>query len=223
VALPAGLLVSLDALGAALAVVVAAFFARSWRRSGAPMHLLFAAGFALVALGTAAVSSSQFELQRRPEVWDALRIAGHTSGALVLVFAYLSARHRGDARPWEVLGVAAAAGGLFMAFLYVVPPFGVLPDVGEALLYAHVVQFLCYAGCVAFSLEGFRHNPRLSYALVPAGFLAWMFSKYTWMVIDVSDSEAAVGLIYVWRFLALGLFLTALLLPVPRRDAPAAA
>jgi hypothetical protein len=216
VALTPAALVLLDLMGAALAVVIAAFFAASWRRSGDNTHLLFMVGFLLLAGGVAASSTSQFDLQRPAEAWDALRVAAHTSGALVLAFAYLSASRHGDARPWTVVGWVAAGMGLLFAVLYwLVPPSAALPSLTSASFAAHAVQFVAYAACVALSLEGFRRRPALDNALVPTAFLAWAFSKYTWLLIDVSADTALVPFVLVWRFAALGLLLLALALPPP--------
>ena len=117
-------IVLLDFVACALTLFVAGFFAVTWRRLGNSLHLLFAVGFGLVALGYTGVFTSEFELTRKGELWDAVRFAGHTGGALVIAFAYMSARQHGTARPWRVLGWSIAALGILMVLLYLaVPPF----------------------------------------------------------------------------------------------------
>lgn len=219
-ALPFGAFLALDALAAALTLAVVGFFALAWRRTRAPLHLLFATGFGLVALGFLAVSTSEFDLAREAEAWDAWRLASQTCGALVLLFGYLSARRHGAARPLQAVGWAVAAVAVLVLLLYlVVPPTAELPRLDQAFVAAHLVQFLAYVGCVALSLEAYRRLPTAPNALVPAAFLAWSFSKYTWLLIDLSAAHALVPLVFVWRFSAIALLVTAIALPV-RRGAP---
>lgn len=213
-ALPLAGLVALDALAALLLLGVAGFFVASWRRSGEPLHLLFAVGFGLVALGISAVFTAQFDLARRFEAWDALRLVGHTGGALVLALAYGSARLHGVARPARVLGWAAAAVAVLVALLYVaLPPAFDLPNLADAFAAAHAVQFVAYLACVGLSLEGFRRAPTLENAFVPAAFLAYAFSKWTWLLIDLTADLEVVPFVLLWRFTAIGLLLAAVLSP----------
>lgn len=226
-AVPLGALVALDAVATLLTLAVAGFFALTWRRSGAALHLLFAVGFGLVALGYVAVSTSEFDLARESAAWDAWRLALQTGGALVLLCGYLSARRHGAAKPLQALGWAAAAAGVvFLALYLLAPPASGLPSPERAFTVAHGVQFLAYLGCVALSMEAYRRAPSMVNALVPAAFLAWGFSKYTWLLIDLTAAQDLVVLVYAWRFGAILLLLGALALPVraARRevhDAPA--
>lgn len=219
---PLGAFVLLDVLAAVLTLGVVAFFAAAWRRSGAPLHLLFAAGFGLVGAGFLAVSTSQFDLARTGEAWDAFRLATQTGGALTLLLAYLSARRHGAARPLQVLGWLAAAGGLGLLALYLlVPPADALPPLDDAFAFAHAVQFGAFLGCVALSLEAYRRSTGPAGALVPGAFLLWALSKYTWLLIDLTAAQDLVPLVFVWRFGAIALLLLAVGLParaLRRRD-----
>jgi len=217
VAYPAVALVSLDVAAAVLTGLVALFFGRTWRRTDDSLHLLFGVGFGLIALSFLAVSTSQFDLARPGEDWDAMRIAGQTGGALVLVFAYLSARRSGTARPWQVLGwLVAAALALFAGLYWAAPPYAALPTLYESFATAHAVQFAAYIGCAVMAFAGYRAAPSTDRALVPAAYLAWAFSKYTWFAIDVTGSEVVVPLVFAWRFAAIGLLLLAVALPARR-------
>lgn len=210
-------LVTLDAISAGLAFLVAGFFIASWRRSRNDLFLLHAVGFALTAIGFLAVSQSEFDPAAEATRWDALRLAGRTGGALVLVFAYASARRHGSARPLRVLAwVAAAGGALLVAFYWGVPPRASLPPLEDSLVLAHVVQLVAFLGCVVLSSSSYRREPRADLALVPGAFVAWALTQYTWILIYISDEQAIVPFVYGWRFLALALLLAALALPARR-------
>ncbi|HWG89745.1 MAG TPA: hypothetical protein VNZ52_02755 [Candidatus Thermoplasmatota archaeon] len=215
------LLVGLDLVSLLLEVVVAAFFLQTWRRTGNATHLLFAIGFFLLALGTGAVSSSALDLLRNVETWDGLRMGGQTGGALVLFFSYASMRRGGHANILRVAAATIAFAASLMVILYVfVPPFLEVPSLESMAVVADAVQFLAYAGCVAFASITYRRVPQPEYLLVPGAFMLLALSKYTWVLIDLSHAINLVGFVYVWRILALGLLLGALLLP--RRPRPEA-
>ena len=119
-----------------------------------------------------------------------------------------------------MLAAAAAASGALVAVLYlVVPPAAGLPRLITILPAAHFVQFLAYLVCAVLAGAGLRQSPSLDHALVPAAFLAYCFSKYTWMLIELADAPALVPAIFLWRFLALGLLLAAIVLPMRRASA----
>lgn len=209
---------ALDLLSAALLAVLVAFFARSWRRSGEPLHLLFAVGFGLIAAGVASVSTSAFDLARPVDAWDALRFAGYSGGAFVLFFAYLSRRRHGVARPARALAWSAAAGALMVVALYfLLPPEAQLPVLADVFALAHAAQLLAFLGCATLALPAFLRAPRLDHALVPAAFLLFALSKYTWLLIDVTGVLQVVPIVFLWRFLGVGLLLLAVGLPSPRR------
>ena len=209
------LYLALDVLASLLTLGVVGFFAALWRRSGHNLHLLMVAGFLLVASGFLGVSASEFNLQGEPDNWHALRFVGHTAGALVLVLAYASAHQHGAARPWRVAAWTVAIMGLILAALYwLAPPVSPLPRLQNAFVVAHAVQFAAYAACAAYASSAFRRHPSFDRALVPAAFVSWALSKYTWLLIDLSRAQEVVPFVYAWRFLAIGLLLAALFLPV---------
>lgn len=218
---------ALDAVAALLTLAVAGFFARIWRATGSALLLLFAVGFGLVGLGYVGVSVGRFDLAQPVGAWDALRVAGQLGGALVLLFAYVSHRVHGSPRPWSVLAWAAAGSSVVVAALFwALPPFASWPAFGQALPILHGLMFLAYAACAALALPGLLQHPTLDRALVPAAFLAWAATKYTWMLIDLMPRGAAADfapLVYVWRFLALGLLLAAIGLGGGARRSRAAA
>jgi hypothetical protein len=73
------------------------------------------------------------------------------------------------------------------------------------------------------ALPSLLARPRLDRALVPAAFLAWAATKYTWLLVDLSGALQLVPFVYAWRFLAIGLLLAALLVPTRGRGGPAEA
>ncbi|MCA1813656.1 MAG: hypothetical protein LC624_06865 [Halobacteriales archaeon] len=208
------LFVALDAVSAVLTLIVALFFARIWRLTGSALLLLFAVGFGLVGVGYFGVSVSQFDLAAPIGAWDALRIAGQLGGALVLLFAYVSHRVHGSPRPWTVLAWSAAGLSAIGALLFwAMPPFAQSPRLGEALPVLHGLMFLAYVACAVLALPGLLKQPTLDRALVPAAFLAWAATKYTWMVLDLlpqASTERLAPLVYCWRFLAIALLLAAI-------------
>lgn len=209
--------VVLDAVSAVLTLIVAAFFLQLVWATRESLHLLFAVGFLLLGLSFTSVAASELNLTVAPLEIDAFQLSGQLAGALVLLMGYLSVRRHGRARLWIALAWAAAAAGLFFAVLYlVVPPFLTLPDLATSIPYAEGLMFLSFAGCAAMAASGFARHPTLDRVLVPAAFACLAATKYTWLLFDLSGSLSIVPFVYVWRFLALGLFLFAIRLP-PRR------
>lgn len=207
-------LVALDILSSLLTFVLVGFFLLTWRRSGRTHHLLMAIGFFLVAASFAAASTSQFNLAGPTAFFDALRIAGQTGGALVLAFTYLSLHRHGAARPGLVAAWAlAAAAILFVTVYLLVPPFASLPAPSATFAWAHATMAVAYLLCTWYSAGAFKRGPVATNLLVPGAFLCWALTKYTWFLIDVSGAQDLVPYVYVWRFLALGLLLSALILP----------
>jgi hypothetical protein len=209
---PAGTLVVLDAVSAVLTLAVAAYFLRLWSGTRHPLHLLFSLGLALVGASYTTVSASAFDLGHTPEGWDQLRIAGQVGGALVIFFAYTSARSS-NGRPYLALGYAAAGLSLLFAILYfAIPPVFTFPDMRTALVISHFVTtfaWLASAVLAVSSVSGWGPD-RL---LVPMAFVAFAVSKYSWLLQDISGDPILIPYIYPWRFLGIVLLLAALLLP----------
>jgi hypothetical protein len=214
VAAPAAF-VLLDSAAALLTLVVAAFFLRVSSITRSSQHLLFGVGFALVGVGYVGVSVSQFDLAQPLGSWDGLRIAGQLGGALVLLSAYVSHRRHGSPRVWVALGWAAAGVSAVGALLFwALPPFAQWPGFDQALPLLHGLMFLAYAACAVLAARGALQQPSLDRALVPAAFLAWAATKYTWMIVDLlprTDTAYTIAwLVYAWRFLAIALLLAAI-------------
>ena len=217
------LLMGLDVVSALLTLLVAAFFVRSWRRTGLDLHLLMAAGFALVGASFLGASVTHYGLVPEDGFVHAARATGQLGGALVLAFAYITARWRGRATPWLVGGWVLVAMSVLGAFLYAADPFGSFPPATEMYPFAHALMVVAYGICAWLSLRGAWARPGLDRLLVPFGFVAWGLTKYTWLLIDLSGAQGLAPFVYAWRLAAIGLFLAAVALP-PRpeaRNAPA--
>jgi hypothetical protein len=210
----APLYVALDALSAAATLSIVGFFLRTWRRSGAALHLLMAVGFLLVAGSYALVAASEFDLAGPAGAIDALRLIGQTFGAVVLALAYVASRGGRAASPLRVLAASAAlvAAGLAVGAL-LGAPFAQVASGRVASLSAHAAQALAFATCAWLSFRAFRRQPAAQRALVPGAFLLWTVMKYTWVLIDVSGAQELVGFAYASRFVAIGLLQLALWLP----------
>lgn len=200
---------ALDIVSAAMLLGLAGFFAVLWVRSRDTLPGLFAVGFALVGLGFPTVAASQSRLLDPAGTFDALRLASQTGGALILALAYLSARLHGSPRPVEVAAWAVAALCVGFALVYlVIPPIRALPRLDHLLGAGHAVMVACYAACTLLSAASFRHGARLELGLVPAGFLALAFAKYTWLLGDLGATSVS-GLAYSWRLVGLVLLILA--------------
>lgn len=215
------LLLWLDLVSAAAVLGIAACFGLAWWRLRGPLPMLLCVGFALLGVGILTVSTSEFDLGASGPGADLLRLATHTSAALVLAFAYVDAR-TGRSRPWRALAWASAGTGLVVALLspFLVPQVSFDPR--REWLVAHAVQALAYAACFLLSSAALLRRPSLRGALVPLGFLAYAISKYTWTLIDLTGDKGLVPYVYAWRFLMIGLLLWALL-PALREGGPARA
>jgi hypothetical protein len=204
----------LDAVSAALTLAVAVYFARLWSVTRQPLHLLFSLGIALVGASFATVTASTFDLGRSPEIWDHLRIAGQVGGALVIMFAYASARATGRAKPLQSLGFAAAGLSLLFAILYFAIPPAFVFQTRSDFIVAHSVMGIAWAVTAVLALGGpsVAGRERL---LVPGAFVCFAFSKYTWLLVDVADAGLA-PFIYPWRFAGILLMIAAIMLPARR-------
>lgn len=210
-------LVALDALSGLLLGAVAWRFAAIAHRTRRALPLLFAAGLALLAMSYPTVARSHFDLEGRP-AWDALRIAGQTGGALVVLCAYLTARVFGRARPGLALGWALVALTLVLAILtYVVPPSGTLTATPGSLAVAHATTALAWMGAAALAGGRLAVDPRPQHALVPAAFAAMALGTVAWLAVDLGSEESLLVVVYVARFLGIGLLLAAV---APRVSAP---
>ena len=207
------LYLALDIVSAALTMMVAAGFFRLWRRTREALDLLVATGFLVIGVSFLGVAASQFDLGGNLLDVDALRLAGQTAGAFVVVFTYASVRRHGSARFWRTLGWTALAGGLVLAVLYLLPPFAALPDIETALPVGHGLMAAAFAACAAMSARGFSLHPSLDRTFVPVAFLALALTQYTWLLIDLASADSLAYLVYGWRFVALTLLLVALRLP----------
>ena len=205
---------ALDAVSAGLSLLIVGSFFRLWLRSRDSLHSLYATGFLIIGASFLSSAASEFNLAGPPLTVDAVQVSGPLVGAIVLLLAYVSFRRHGRARFWIVLAWTVSAVGLVFAFLYVVvPPFATLPDLGTYLPIAHAITFLVLLGCAGLSTRGFAKRPTVDRTLVPIGFLCLSLTKYTWLLFDLSRSEALPPFVYVWRLLGIAMFLLPIYLP----------
>lgn len=204
---------ALDVLAALGSLALAGFFAWSWARSRDDLHLLLAAGFALLAVSYPAVAVSHFAPGETIGRWDAARLAGQSAGALGLALAYAGRRARSGAA--RKAGWVVALGGVagLVAALLLSPPTQAV-DRRTALVAAHALQAAAFFACAAASTDGWRRRAVATRALVPAGFAALGASKLAWLLVDVGFPDGLVVAIYAGRFAGLVLLLLALGLPM---------
>lgn len=219
-------LLALDVASALLTLGLVAFFVRSWTRTRDDFHLLFAVGYLFLAVGFLVVSTGAFGRGAGASLADVTRMVLLLGGSLVLAFAYVSAGRHGAARAVEALAwTVAVLAGVLVAALAALPalPGGLPLDPVEPAFLA--VMTAAFAACAHLASRGTPRRPGLDRVLVPAAFGAWGLSKYTWLLVDLSDAVGLVPVVYLWRFAALGLFVAALGLPpaAPRTPAPAPA
>jgi hypothetical protein len=199
-----------DAASALLMGMVVLVFARLWFVTRSSLALLLAAGFALLGMGMATVSASVFDLGGATTRWDALRLVLQLSASLVLLLAYVSAHFHRTARPgfvaaWTIAGVGIVAATL----LLVVPPAFTWPDLATTMLVSHWVELVAYLGCAYLAGQGYLQRPAMERALVPAAFLAYAASKYTWLMVDTTSDLRLIPFVYAWRVACVGLLLVA--------------
>jgi hypothetical protein len=205
---------ALDLASMGLTLVVAGSFLLFWRLTGIRQHAFVGLGMLLVGVGLSAVSTSHFELSPEGDWADALRIAGHTGGALVLLFTYIGAQGGREPSVWQVLSGASAVGAVAVVFLYfVVPPSADLPSLLDAIVYAHALQAVAWLSCAWFAAAPLRRQLRADHALVPLAFTVWGLSRVVWLRIDVTGDDGLLPAIYALRFAALAMLIGALALP----------
>lgn len=206
-------LMGLDLVACAVTLLLVAFFLLEWGRLRDPASLLLAAGFALVAGSFLTISASTFDLDGSTAALDGARLAGQTGGAFVILLALLARRlPRGAAAlalGWSVVAASLVGAGAFASM-------AVRGDIPlRAFVPAHAAQTLAYACCVVLA-AGRGRGAALGRTLLPLGFVAWALSKFTWLLIDLTEGVDLVPYVYALRFAALALMLLALL---PREDA----
>lgn len=212
------LLVVIDVVsGIAMLGLAAAFFAL-WRFTRDALHLLFGLALAVLAVGISIVSASEFDVARASEIADGVRIIGQTAAPLMLATAYWFARIDRPVNAWGIALASLAVATAFAALAYVLPPAGgfAMGSLRNTFLLSHALQFVLYLALVVLSARSFTRRPGTRRALVPVAFLAYAFSKYTWVLIDVQGDTRLVPAIYFWRFLMLGLLVAALAMPFLR-------
>lgn len=206
-------LVALDIVSALFMAVVAVQLAWAAVMTRRATPALLAAGLGIVAVTYPTVAASQLDLGRQPDVWDHLRIVGQTGGALVILFAYLSSRRTGHARPLLVVGWTAAAVTLLYAFLFfALQPMGTFPPLQDDLAAAHVLMAIAYALTAGLAASSGR-----SPTLVPVAFGGLTLTKIAWIFVDLgARSSVLLYGLYATRLFALGALFIATL-PLARR------
>jgi len=215
---PVALFVGLDVVSALLTLALGALLVRTWALTRAPIALLLGVAFILLGASYATVTASQFDLGRSPDLWDELRLAGQTGASLVLFLTYLSSRASRNPVPFRVLAGAVGALTVAVGLLDVVLPSlsARIPE-RQYFLGAHLVMAMAFGACAFMAARGFGQHPTRDRALVPLAFLFFAISKYTWFIIDLTRSDAPVGLIYAWRFAGIALLGFALVRPLAGR------
>lgn len=213
----ASLYIALDVVSALLTLSIAAFFATTWRTTRKPLHLLLAVGFVLVGASRPFVAISRGEVAGLSPELASVRILAHSAGALVLALSYLGLHRYGSPRPILVLGWTAVLGVVLALVTSLLAPALGEPRVPATwVAVIDVGGMIAYVVCAALSTSGFRRHPTLDRALVPAAFLAWGASSYTWLLLDLGGTDFLVPFAYVWRFVGLSLLLVAIRPPFKR-------
>lgn len=199
--------VALDVLSMVLCVAVAAGFlwVLHWSRQG--LHAQVAAGFTLLGTGYFFVAMGHFS-GGDGDLLNVARLFLQMTGVLTLLLAY--ADYHGAQRPHPLAVAVGAVGGAtaLAAVLYIIPPFGL--HVSPAYFAtAYAMMALAFLGCTLLSGYGWHRRPTWGRAMVPLAFLFLTFSSYTWVIISISPSDAALPIVYAWRLAALGLMLWA--------------
>ena len=224
-ATPPAAYVALDAVSALTTLIVAGLIFRIWTRLREPIHLLLALGFLLVGLSFFSVGASQFNLADTVAPWDGLRLAGQLGGAAVIFFAYVG---RGARLRYPImipLGWTTAAATVFIAAaVWIMQASSRGAHYDRLFAPAHALMMAFYAGVTALSARRLLRRPALENALVPIAFGSWFLTKYTWLIVDLSGSDAPIPFVYAWRLAAIACLMAAVLLPVePTRGPPHAA
>lgn len=204
-------LATVDLVIGAIALVVAAWFLVAWRKLGEPALFLFALGLGLKGVGYALGGAGEFDVAHRAATaGESIRLAVIFAGNVIMVTAYLGGHGR---RTWLVLGWILAGAALLLAALDVlVPPLGQV-DLVTVSTAMHASVALANVGCAVLAAQGFRASPRPGRALVPAAFLLWGLSNYTWLLIDLGAPPYLGIWVQAWRLLAVLLMLAALVGP----------
>ncbi|GEM_PF-3906929 len=204
---------AIDLAVGALALLVAVWFLVAWRRIGEPPFLLFAVGLALKGVGYALGDPAEFAIAHRAATpLESVRLACLFAGNLVMVAAYLGGQGHAR-RAWLVGGWGVAAAALVLAALdLLVPPLGEV-DLATLSPALHGLAALANVACAVLASQGFRASPRPTRALVPAAFLLWGLSNYTWLLIDLGAPSSFGAWVQAWRFLAVLFMLAALIVP----------
>lgn len=218
-------LVAVDLLSSLAMMSVAIAFFALWRRSRSSLHLLFAFAFATLAAGMSTVSTSEFDLTGASPLVDTVRIVTHTAAPLMFALGYWSHRRERPIPTWRVVAISFGVATVLGLLVWAAPPTGSvsLGSTRNAFVAAHALQFVLYLGVVVLSSGSLLRAPSWRRALVPLGFLAYAFSKYSWILIDLSGDTGLIAFIYFWRFTMLALLLLALMGPFLRGDDHAAA
>lgn len=201
----------LDLAVGIVALLVAGWFLVAWRRMGAPAFLLFAVGLGLKGVGYALGGPDEFVVAARPATaLETARLAILFAGNLIMVTAYLGGHGR---RGWLAAGWGLAGAALVLAALdLLVPPLGEI-DLSILSPSLHGAVALANVACAVLAAQGFAASPRPSRALVPAAFLLWGLSNYTWLLIDLGAPSGFGLWVQAWRLLAVLFMLAALVVP----------
>ena len=214
--------VALGVFALVLATVVAAVFARGWRRTQDPLHLLVALSFVLLGVSFL-VTTGLLDSLLSPGAALAARVAGQVAGGLLLLFGYTSVRRYGSARIGLAFVWTALTGMALVTIVYISSRAeGHFPSVGSVDLVGSLVLSASFALCGVMSFSGFIRHPMLERGLVPAAFLAFALENYTWLFLGTTHPSIAL-LPHLWRLTGLSLLLAAVWTPSRHRGPSGAA
>ena len=216
-----GVLAALDAVSTLLALLVALFFLRVWRKSRMGLDLLLTCSFGLLALAQAA-SFLESGLPVDAEAVGYPRFAVELASVLALLAAYASARARTRAGPALLVGWGFAGVAVLFALAYVlVPPPLSLTPIAQLSPYAHAAMAAAWAACAGFASVAWARKRTPTRATVPLGYLMLALGYYTWTLVEVGDDAPLLVLAHLWRVAGIALVGLAVLIP-SRGGAPGA-
>jgi hypothetical protein len=209
----------LDYLVGGLALVVAIWFAVAWRRIGESSLLVFGLGVALKGVGYAIGGPTEFDPADSAPTGELVRLGILSLGSLFTICAYVAGRAR-SAWKWIAIGAATIA-LVVLALDLVVAPLGEL-NLIQLRVTAHTLFLVGNVGCALYAFSGYRQAARPGRILVPAAFLVWGISNYTWLLIDLGAPTSFGAWVTVQRVGALALLVAALIPGRIREEAPLA-
>jgi len=206
----------IDAVSSGLTVLVTLAFLRLWIRRREGIDLLFSIGMAAIALSFLLSTSTRLPghgLPFRPLL--AANLSSRFAGVLVLLFTYISVRVHGSPRIWRALGWASLTGATLLALVYLfIVPGSESQSLRVALPYMNSFSAIGFGACSVLSFRGFLRHGALDRVFVPAAFLCFGVSSYTFFLLDVTRGGVPLLAGLLWRLVGAGFLATAVLWPI---------